>query len=96
MSNILFYGIWLAAGATILLALIGLLPPGTQYPFPQEIEASLFTIVGYAHSLDMILPLSTLFTILKLAIVLFATTRILFLVVGKMIAALFKLKPGNS
>lgn len=96
MTNLLFYTLWVAAAITVLLIVIGLLPPGDAFPYPQEIEQGILNIVHYAQSFNQILPLDTLLHLVKLTVILLTVTRIAFPLVAKFVQVVFKMKPGNS
>lgn len=76
--SILTYGIWLALFLGAFVAAITFLPDGTAYPVPQEVFDAIDTVHSYFISMDAILPVSTMLTILYWAILLKVTVYLVF------------------
>jgi len=68
--------VYLVGIATMLGALIALLPSSAEYPFPPEIQDFLYTAVEYMYSLNTILPIQEFFNIIQYALVIMFLTRL--------------------
>jgi len=73
--SILTLSIYFAGVVGALTILIGLLPDAGDYPYPEEISETLYTIVAMAHNFNTILPIQEFLLMLKTAMVIVFITR---------------------
>jgi len=79
----------------VLGVVVAILPDASAYPFPTVIGSSMRSIGSYMRALNELLPIDVLLHLLVYAVIIRATTRVVYPLVLKIITKLTMAKPGS-